>query len=509
MKQTKQSIFRMQRAGKRGIRAFVIGAVLLAVLIVVNVLMGALPAKLTQFDISGVGMTEISDETAKFLSEVNEDVTIYWLCDEGVVDDQFDLLLTRYTEACDRLTVEVIDPQANLTFTEAYTSEELSDYSLIIESARRYRVVDAAELYYYTNDFINENVGSEVPLTSDELNQYYSLYGEYMASYETHMYFQGETLITSAIDYVTKETIPHAYLLTGHGDTAPSDLLLELLSSMNVQVETINLQNLEAVPADAGCVILHAPENDISAHETTLLTDYLTGGGSLLMATSPANVESCPNIMSLGALFGLSAEPGLVREGDSAHTAGSSADVLVPDVSTDHYATYYVKNSGYSARMPRSHAISVASELADGVTVTPLFTTSEKASRVSLEDVSQSISEKGMLNVAVAATKALTTADGTTDSADLVWFASTDAFTDEQANNTSGGNYYYYASLLSWISDSFSSSFEALSPVSLTGQSLSGLTTGAVFLLGLVVVVVIPVGLLITGIVIWVKRKRR
>ena len=86
------ALFRMKRSVKIGTYSFCMGVVILAAIVVANLLVGALPAKITRFDTSNLGLTEISDETAKFVSGMTEDVTIYWLCEDGIVDDQFELL---------------------------------------------------------------------------------------------------------------------------------------------------------------------------------------------------------------------------------------------------------------------------------------------------------------------------------------------------------------------------------------------------------------------------------
>ncbi len=510
---TTNPLFRFKRSTKIGTYTFAMGAVILALLAVANLLVGALPAKLTQFTIVSTSVSEISEETEKFVGSLTEDVTVYWLCEEGTEKDneQFRLMLTRYEEAGKHLTVKTVDPLQNPTFTAKYTDGEISNYSLIVESQRRFQIVDFADMQYITSAYI----GEDVPLTTEEFDYYRQMLYQQsggqvdILTYGVNVYFEGEARLTSAIDFVTKESIPHAYLLTGHGDTKPTEELLELLRVMNLEVEEVNLQNATAVPADAGCVIIHAPKDDISGHEATLIKDYVKAGGSVMLTTAPANVTDCPNLLSVAALFGLSAEEGIVIEGDLNYTAGSSTDVLVPSVSSQHYATAYVAQTGYKARMPQSHAIAVSETLPTGVTVTPLFTTSEKAKRVSPTDVSTTIGEKGTHNVAVAATLSVTRPDGTATTADLTWYGSTAAFTDEQAANTSGGNYYYYAATLSYMSEGFSSAFEALSAVNVSGELLSGLTFGAVIAIGIVIVIVLPVTLLTVGIVVWFRRKRR
>ena len=527
-----KTLFRMKRSAKIGTYSFVMGAVVLAVLIVVNLLVNALPAKVTYFDTSNLGMTEISDETTKFLAKMDEDVTIYWLCENGEVEDQFRLLLTRYEEAGKHVKVEIVDPLEQPTFTSKYTESTISPYSFIVESDRRYTVLDFMDMYYYTNtlfavayqmypQYIPQDL--LLPMSLATLESACEQYGTailYMMAqqganvqqdityYNTLHSFCAESKLTSALDYVTQEYIPHAYLLTGHGDTVPSEKLSELMVSMGMDVHELNLQTAQRVPEDANCLILLAPKNDLSAHEATLVKEYLNAGGSLMLTTSPEVVDTCPNMQSVTALFGLTAAPGMVEEGDTSYISGSRF-TLVPTPSTEHTATAYVSSGNFKAQMPNAHAIAVAETLPSGVVVTPLFTTSDKANRVSVSDTSVTLGTAGKQHVAVAAAKSIPLDDGTTDTAHITWYGSTEAFTDKYAEATSGGNYYYFAATLSFMSESFSSSYEKLAAVPLTGESLSGLTNGAVVIIGLVTVILLPAGLLVTGIVIWVKRKRR
>lgn len=509
------ALFRMKRSVKIGTYSFVMGVIVLAALIVANLLVGALPAKVTRFSMSDQSITEVSDETVKFVSEMKEDVTVYWLCEGGAADEELSLFLTRYEEAGKHVKVEIVDPLENPTFTSQYSDTTLSEYSLIVKSARRYTVVDYTDMFYYTNDFFSQELGLTDPMTMAQLetlcSQYSSIiqtyYGVTVTDYNSIHSFCGEAALTSALDYVTKEYIPHAYLLTGHGDGTPSDMLYELFDSMNIDVDELNLQTSVGVPEDANCLILYAPKSDISVHEATLIRDYLNAGGSLMLNTSPEFVESCPNVASVVELFGLSPVQGVVQEGDASFISGSQYN-LVPTVTDQHTAAAYV-GSSYLPQMPTSHAIDVAESLPSGVTVTPLFTTSDKANRVSVEDNSVTLGEAGQLYVAVAASKSITTSDGTAKTADLTWYGSTAAFEDTVAEATSGGNYYYYAATLSFMSETFVSNYATLAGVEFSAEYLTGLTLASVIVVGVVTVIVLPLVLLTAGIVIWIVRKRR
>ena len=118
------------------------------------------------------------------------------------------------------------------------------------------------------------------------------------------------------------------------------------------------------------------------------------------------------------------------------------------------------------------------------------------------------LTEACKLEVAVAAAKSVTTADGNTKTSNLTWFASANAFTDTAAEGSQGGNYYFYAATMSLMNEGFTSAYENLTPVSLQTESLE-VTDGAALIIFAVTVILLPVALLVVGIVIWLRRKRR
>ena len=526
------ALFRMKRSVKIGTFAFVAGVILLALLIALNSLVSALPAKITRFDASGRGLTEISEETAKMVSELKEDVTIYWLCENGVMDTQTRLLLSRYEEAGEHIKVEIVDPTKDTALSKRYDLSTMSGYSFIVESGRRFTVVDNLDTYLYTN-LVFEKVAEVMPnyLPSDitepmsatvlqsALSQYGAqallnlttilgkdMTGEDISQYNMVSHYCGETRLTSAIDYVTREYIPHPYLLEGFGESMPSNSLVTLLYSLGMELGTLDLSESE-IPVDANCLVLFDPSRDLTLSEKEAIAEYLNAGGALMLNTSPELVESCPNLASITAMFGLIPAPGIVREGDQNYISGSQYN-LVPSVTTKHSSASYLSASGYKPHMTNSHAITVAATLPTGVTAIPLFTTSATATRVSLVDSTIALNTAGTLDVAVAATKTVTTADGTVKAAAITWYASADALTEDAAEETSGANYYYYAATMSVMGDIFTSPYEELAPVSLQwGYLEAGQTAQIICLVGGAILV--PVALLTTGLVIWIRRKKR
>ena len=514
------TLFRMKRSVKIGTYSFVMGVIVLAALIVANLLVGALPAKVTRFSLDDQSITDISDETVKFVSGLSEDVTIYWLCEDGMEDEEISLFLTRYAEAGKHLKVEIVDPLKNPTFTKKYSDSTISEYSFIVESARRYTVVDFMDMYYFANSFLASELGLTSPMTQAMLSSYVEQYATivqmyYQVNLSDYTYihsFCGEAQLTSAIDYVTREYIPHAYVLTGHGSAVYSEALNELVVSMGVEAQRLDLSKAAKVPVDANCLILYAPTTDLSAHEAALLTDYLNAGGSLILNTAPETVNAMPNLQSVTALFGLTAAEGIVEEGQEAGTStpgcvSGKPQTLVPTVNTQYGAVGYVQSNLQSGsnlpQMTSCHAILSADKLPTGVTVTPLFTTSDKATCVDSQGTV--LNQAGNKNIAVTATKNVASENGTTIQGKLTWYGSTASF----GGSSLSTNDYYYAATAAVLGEPFSSAYANISAVVFETEILDKLTVSSVWIIGAVTVLVLPVALLTTGIVIWWRRKRR
>ncbi len=489
--------------------AGMITAGLLCLLILLSALVYALPSDLTMFDTSGLGLTDLSDETTDFLADMTEDVTIYWLCKDGEMDGSLGLVLAAYESEGDNINVVMVNTTENPEFVSEYTSAELSNLSFILESKYRYTTVDYGDLIYYTNGFVDEqmNGGVPYPLSSEEYNSMYSAYSGYMDAYESHIYFKGEALLTAALDYVTLPTIPHAYALTGHGEAKITDTLTAALDMFQVAPETLDLKTKGAIPEDAACILLFAPKEDITAGEAALLRAYVQSGGSLVLVTA-IGCESFENLASVTALFGAKAEAGMVVDPADNHYKGDAKNLL-PLVNTGLSPLSSLYSMGYIPYVPVAHAISFAEEKPLGVSYTPIFATSEKAYRISTDGNKTALCDPAAQYVGAFALLSSSTPDGTRIDGSLVWFASPDAFTDEAAATFSGGNYYYFSLMTRYVTQLYTSPYDSIESIDLTPPTLTGVTTNTAVVLGIVLAVVIPLGLLTAGLVIWLRRRAR
>lgn len=453
----------------------------LAIAVVANMLVNALPAAWTQHDITQNGYFSISDQTEQVLEGLQEDVTIYWVVRDGGEDTTLGLLLEKYEGYSDHIKVVKKDPDLYPTFVQQYT-DEVEDNSLIVESEKRNTYVSYYDVYEY------------------DYSSYY-----YTGTYDVS--FAGESSLTSAIYYVTSGNLPKLYTLTGHGETDLSTTYTEAVEKENVTMSELSLLAEGGVPGDCDCLLILLPQSDLAAEELTLVQEYLKNGGNLLLITDPQETAgSRPNLDALMADYGVSESEGIVVEGSSSYYAFQTPYYLLPDLMS-HSITSPLMSDGYYILMPIAHGLTVAGELPETVEVSTLLQTSDGAfSKVDGYSLSTYEKEDGDINGPFKLGVAVTdTIDDGLESK-IIWFSSGGLVDDSSNEKVSGGNEDLFLNAVNWLCGQDSS-------ISIRAKSLSyeylTMDSGTAAGLSLLVVGLIPAACLVAGIVIVYRRKHR
>ena len=184
-------------------------AVAVVIAILVNIVVGELPGSITNIDMTSQKLYSLTDQTKEFVKGMEEDVTIYVLIKEENCDTTLAQTLQRYEDLSDHISVEFVDPTVNPRFHTQYTSASISTNSLIVVSDKRSKVIDSSVIYESGFDY-------------------------YSYSYTTTGY-DGEGQITSALDYVTSDSLPKVYMLEGHGEATLSSTFTDALTKENVE----------------------------------------------------------------------------------------------------------------------------------------------------------------------------------------------------------------------------------------------------------------------------------
>ncbi|MGM9606085.1 MAG: GldG family protein [Oscillospiraceae bacterium] len=457
-------------------------AIVIAIAVFANLFINALPATLTQFDTTSSQLYSFSEQTETILKKLDRDISIYWIVQSGKEDDTLGTLLDRYAALSDHITVEKRDPDVYPTFVQQYVTGSIYNNSLIVESADRYTYVSYEDIYEYS-------------------------YDDYFYTGSADVSFDGEGALTGAIDYVVSEDLPKMYVLTGHGEKTMSTSFQSAVEKQNIEMENLSLLTVEGVPEDADCILIYGPEGDISMEEKDAILRYLQDGGNLILLTDPTqDGEGRPNLEALMEYYGVTAEKGIVVEGGANNFIFPSQIDLLPNLES-HAITQPLNEGGYYVYLRIAQGLTVGSAPRDTVSVTELLTTSSSAySKVSGYAMETYEKEAGDVDGPFALAVAITEEVDENTQSHIVWLSSSYLLDDQANMKVSGGNQDFFLNCISWMC-------EQESGISIHAKSLSyeylTISSGTSSLLTLLMIGVLPIGYLLIGIVVWVRRKKR
>lgn len=457
--------------------AYSTGSILIAfaVVVVLNVIVGELPTTWTSIDVTSDKIYSLTDQTKEFLAGMDEDVTIYVIVAESSQDETLGQTLARYEELSDHITVEYVDPNVNPRFYKQYT-DSISMNSLIVVGEKRNKVILYSSIYESEYD--------------------YTTYTSTTTGYD------GEGQITSALDYVLSDDMPKVYLTEGHGEYTLSSSFTDALKKQNVDYETINLMDYESVPEDAASLFIDAATTDFSSDDKDKVLEYLNGGGNVILVTGVTDAQT-PNLDAILDYMGLNKTEGLVVEMNAGNYYRSPYYVLP----TQSYSTYTSGLYGqYYVFAPYVQGITIQDETVEDISYSTFLSTSDEAfsktGEINLQDFDKSEGDiEGPFAVGISAVK---TIDEETE-ATMVVYGSEQIFTDEANEIVSGANQVLFTNTIGSFVDQ-----EVNVSIPVKSYEISSLTvpqSKAVFV-GLMTVIILPLGCLATGFVIWFKRRK-
>lgn len=476
----KKAVSVNKKSLKNGSYSMIYTVIVIAVVVIINLIVAEIPEEYTQIDVSSQKLYTISDDTKEFLKELDQDVTIYYMVQNGNEDDVLEKMLTRYEESSEHIQVEKKDPVLYPNFASQYTDTNISDNSLIVVNGEKSRVVDYNNIYEVNYD-------------------YYSGSGSTTG-------FDGEGQIDSAISYVTSDNLPKIYTLTGHGELDINSDLIKSLERANYQIESLNLLTEDSVPEDTGCVMIASPQSDLSEEEADKMITYLENGGKALIFTDYSQTDMA-NIKKVLENYGVTIDDGVVLEQDTRHYIMQVPYYLVPDIESTDLSSDLAADGRY-VLMPVSQSIQVMDSYRDTLEIETVLSTSEDAYIKTNVENAQTFEKEdgdksGQFNLGVAITENVDDEKTT----QLVCYGSSsllDASTDQQV---SGGNTELVLDTLGWMCendvpvisvDSKSLSFSYLTVPEYDAGYWSTMTCG-----------IIPAMFLIAGGIIWFKRRKQ
>lgn len=394
----------MKIAFKGGSYSLALTAIVLAILVAANTFVSVLPTSWTKYDISAAKLYSVSSNTKVVVNALEKDVTIYWIVQSEQEDAVIENLLGKYESLSSHIEVVKKNPDVFPTFAEQYTSETVTNNSLVVECGEKSRFISYEEIYPTEYDY---------------------------TTYEYVSEFDGEGAITSAIDYVVSDELPKLYYLEGHGELELPATFSDLVQKENIEAIEISLIVEDAIPEDADCVMIHAPATDISTVEKDILADYVANGGKLFVVAGPVEDGTLENLYSLLEDHDVEVVDGIVVEEDPYYYGFQMPFILIPDLAEADITTPLIEKNYYTI-------VSVAQGLkvnSESESVTEILTTSDtaysKAAGYALETYDKEEAD-------VDGPFALAVSVACDNEGQMIWVSSSD-FLEETYNEYSSG----------------------------------------------------------------------
>ncbi len=463
------------RTAKIGGYSFVMAVIVLAIVVAINVFVSYLPKSVTQFDISAAKLYSLTSSSKSVVGNLNKDVKVYWVCQSGKESTVIEKLLNVYDSLSDKLTVEKKDPDTYPTFAKKYTSDTVTNNSIIVESGDKSRYISYESMY-------NMDMGQQYQGASAAKS------------------FNGESLITTAIDYVVKDELPQVYVLSGHSEAEISTTMTAALESANMETTEFSLLNEDKIPEDADMILINSPASDLSEKEVEILEKYIDDGGHIIVLSGPKKDATLTNFEGLLNYVGVSTTEGIVIDTSRESYAFDYPYFLLPTIQNSDITSALLDEGSYVI-MPISKGMTIDNSNSE-YTVTSLLDSSatsySKKAGYSLSTYEKENGDvDGPFSLAVAAENG--------KEGSLVWIAS-DFLLDEQYNSySSGANSDFFLNALSWKMDKTTNL--GIKSKSLDYNYLT-ISASAATLIKIIMIGVIPVGYLLYGIDEVVRRRK-
>ena len=467
------------RKFKSGAYSSFITVLVIAIVVVVNLVFGKLDLST---DLSSNSLFTLSKDTKKALKSAKNDVTLYYMVSNGKETDYIEKVLKQYPKVSSKVKLKKIDPVVNPGFASKYLSDSESgsiaqnDVIVVNNSTKSSSYVPNTDMYYTNTDY---------------------------STYSQTQYLDVEGKITSSIQKVLAEKKTKMYILKGHDELEVGTTMSASFSKMNIETDELTLYSEDKVPSDCDILLINGATKDISKEEKNKILAYMKKGGNAVINLQYGTKDT-PNLRALLKYYGLNEQIGMVCETQGNYSTYTSYVIPTVDSSSDITADV----SGVVI-MPVPVGISKLSDknIRKSLTITELATTS-KGSYLKLDPSSgKAVKEKGDIDGPFDIGVSVTDKIDDDKSANLVVYASAYAFSDDVIST----NQFDNGSLLSNAVKSMSAS--DVEETSINAKSLSysyvSLTQGTQILWATVVIILIPGGLLITGFIIWMSRRRK
>lgn len=477
------------RKFKYGSVATIMTVIFIAAVVVFNIvaimLVDRLPVKV---DLTDNQIFDISDETEEFLDDITEKITIVITAEEakfaastGVYTQHLNEIIKNFAIHGKDISVKYVDLLQNPDFVADYEGT-ISEGQIIVESAKRYRVMAISEMFNIT----------------------YNNYGQ-MQSIDSS---KAEQELVSALMYVTDQS-PETVQILGGREELELAYLESLLSKNSYVVTDIDIISEELDP-EANFAMLVAPRYDYTDAMIDKLDTWLDNGGKFgktLIYVANADQPDLPMLDAYLEEWGIDIGYEVIAETNTSNSYGSVYYNL-HQISGKLY-TQDLKTAKNPVMVANSRPVNVL-WAGKGIREVEVLVSTYDSATLRPTDADEDwttadATTTGSYGTVVLSRKLYLESEPHTQS-NIIAVGSAYFFDEYFLSMPGVNNADYTISLFNGIAGREGGI--VIAPKSLEASMLS-LSEGQADTLSWVFVIIVPAAVIITGVVTWVRRRHR
>lgn len=478
---------------KHRVLSAVFTAAVLAGIILLNVVVGMVSERLgAEADLTASGLYTLDEKTEDYLENtLSCDISITVLSPEqtfseqGTYYKQVSEILQKMAKKSARVSLDFIDLTKNPTFASKYSGVSLSANNIVVENAQngRYKVLTQTDYFGLDN----------------EMAAYYYYYYGYITGSSI------EQAALSAMLYVSDENPVKIAFLEGFNES-DSSALKTFLSKNGYEVEAVNLAKTLEIDESFDFAVVYAPLTDYDEASLKKLDKFLDNNGeygkNVYYFASTAQPKT-PNIDAFLSDWGLSVGFSVIGQSNAEHRIIINGQQtayahLQQTVESDYTGDY----EGYTmgADLRPVYALERSQN-----TLEVLMKTNSNAFLFPLdadESFDFSTAETGVFNDVIMSVK--NASDGAASRVCAIG-----------SDQLSGSYFFAYgnANNTDFFLDLFDSVSGREKGVAISPKTVSDIrfemTESTANVLVIILCAVIPAAVIVLGIVVWVRRRRR
>ncbi len=488
IEKTKEKIMKLFKTESGRLNALLAAIIVIAIVIVflLNAVVHTFSERYPlSLDLTSNANYNIGDDSKEVLASLSNDITINVLADKGSFTGspylvQTKKIIEQYPKYSKYVTLKYVDYTTDPTFAAQYPTLNLSEGDILVVGSKNIKQIPLNNMFTYT---YNSNQQLQVDAC------------------------RAEEAITSAIVSVNTENPVYITILTGNAVSEDRQTLESILTDNNFIVDEKDLVTGDFSESDI--LFLLAPQQDLSEDVLTKLDEFLKNNGEYgrtIIYAADVNQPKLPNIDIFLREWGIEIDKGAVFETNENNVYGYQPYYPLVNYTDDTYIEK-LKDTSKKVLLPLARPINKLYDFRDNKTVTQLLEFSETTGVRPEEAGDNFRSEDSVKNGPMPAMLLSTLqAVGATRTSQILAVPSVQAFESTVISNTSIANAEYLTAILNTVS-------QRENAISIEAKSLAGniltITQSGASTWGVIFCIIIPVAILATGILIYLKRRYR